>query len=102
MRNYFFACALLCIFLISSAKSVFAQGFNSVTSDGINVIAVGDNGKLYRSGNGGVIYSSFPNGIVNMNSVTHYGTELWIASDGGVISKSTFSSTGLTNYSAGV
>ena len=102
MRNYFFACALLCLFFsISISNNSVAQGFNSITSDGINIVAVGDNGKLYRSGNGGVIYSSFPNGSVNMNCVTHYGSELWIASDGGVVSKSSFSSTGLTNYSAG-
>jgi len=102
MKIYIFACAILLSILILNDNKLYAQGFNSITSDGTNVIAVGDNGKLYRSGNGGVLYSSFTNGAVNMNCVTHFGTEIWIASDGGVVSKTTFSSTGLTNYSTGV
>ena len=57
------------------------QGFNSVSSpDGVNVIAVGDNGLLFRSSNGGNTWASYSHTGNDFNSVCSYGDDVWIAS----------------------
>lgn len=93
------AVALLCSF---SFEEAHAQGFNSVTTpDGVNLIAVGNSGKLYRSANGGTTWTSIPNGSVNMNSVSSFGNDVWIAANGGAVYKTQKTISPLTLYSAG-
>lgn len=49
--SVFFLMALLYSFALSN---VFAVGFNSIyTPDGVNIIAVGDQGLIFRSSNAG-------------------------------------------------
>lgn len=84
------------------AGKAYSQGFNSVTSpDGINVTAVGSNGKLYRSASGGATWVSTPNGTVNMNCVASFGNDVWIAADGGNIFKTQKTISPLVPYSTG-
>ncbi len=70
----------------------FAQGFNSIhTPDGINVFAVGDSGKIYRStnsGNGWFIYNYTSD---NLKSVYSLGNEVWFAGEPGRVYKSNIS-----------
>jgi photosystem II stability/assembly factor-like uncharacterized protein len=75
--------------------NIFSQGFNSIhTPDGVNVIAVGDLGKVYRSSNSGSTWSSYTITADNLNSVYSSGNDVWIASNTGKIYK-----TGKTNFS---
>lgn len=103
MKKYIFTFVLFFVLTgLFNIRETSAQGFNSVTSsDGINVIAVGSAGKLYRSGNGGILYSSHQNGILDMNCATSVGNDVWIAANGGVVCKTSFSSTTINSYSAG-
>ncbi len=97
--NLAIAVALVCTL---AAGSVKAQGFNSVTTpDGVNLTAVGNSGKLYRSGNGGSTWVSVPNGSVNMNCVTSFGNDVWIAANSGAIYKTQKTISPLTLYSTG-
>jgi len=78
---------ILLLIVIIPNKS-FAQGFNSIhTPDGINVFAVGDLGKIYRSSNSGsgwFIYNITSN---NLKSVCSNGNDVWFAGDFGKIYK---------------
>ncbi len=66
--------------------NVFAAGFNSLySSDGIVVIAVGDNGNVFRSSNGGAGFASYPQGSLNLNSVYAINSSVWIAAGSGKI-----------------
>ena len=67
---------------------LFALGFNCIHSpDGINIFAVGDSGKIYRSsnsGNGWFIYNYTSN---NLKSICSYENDVWFAGDYGKIYK---------------
>ena len=84
-------------------ESVLAQGFNSITtSDGINIVAVGNSGKMYRSGNGGVSYTSTTvSGSPNLYSITSLGSDVWIAGAAGKVYKTMISSSPVTVYNTG-
>lgn len=81
---------------------LLAQGFNSISSsNGTSVIAVGDNGKIYRSVNGGLNWINSTIGSVNLNGVCSVDTSIWIAADNGNIYRK-FSTNSITeNYSTG-
>jgi photosystem II stability/assembly factor-like uncharacterized protein len=56
-------------FLITANDSK-AVGFNSIhTPDGVYVIAVGDNGLIFRSSNGGSTWASYTFNSENLRSV---------------------------------
>lgn len=62
----------------------FSQGFNSITTpDGINVVAVGNAGKVYRSANGGNTFSGYIITSQHLNSVTSLGNDVWFAGQSG-------------------
>lgn len=63
---------------------IFSQGFNSVSSkDGVDVIAVGQGGSVFRSWTGGVSWGTYPLGSNNLNSVQSLAGSIWIAGDNG-------------------
>ncbi|MCU0372964.1 MAG: hypothetical protein MUE56_06945, partial [Ignavibacteria bacterium] len=82
-KIYFFA-----ILLFVSSNS-FSQGFNSVSaSNPDNVIAVGNQGKIFRSFSGGSGWSSFVfNSAVDYKSVTTSGNYYFIAGSSGKVYK---------------
>lgn len=87
-------------FLLTS--TVFSLGFKSVfTPDGVYVIAVGDEGKIYRSVNGGNSWAGYTYLTANMNSVCAYGNDVWIASDNGNIYKTGKTHSPITTYNTG-
>ncbi|MEO8210080.1 MAG: YCF48-related protein, partial [bacterium] len=83
--KFYFTVFILLLF----AFDLQSQGFNSIhTPDGVNVFAVGDSGKIYRSsnsGNGWYIYSFTSN---NLKSVYTIGSDVWFAGDSGKVYKS--------------
>lgn len=98
---FFLAIAIACT-LSFTIRDSFSQGFNSITTpDGVNLTAVGNSGKLYRSASSGATWVSIPNGSVNMNSVTSFGNDVWIAANGGTVYKTQKTISPLTPYSAG-
>ncbi len=75
-----------------SIPQIYSQGtgFNSVYSkDGIGVIAVGNNGNVFRSYDGGLTYGSYPVGVVNLNSIVTFGSTIIIAGNSGLVFYST-------------
>lgn len=79
-------CFLLCLALTSS--KLYAQGFNSITtSDGVNVTAVGDQGRIYRSVNSGSTWKIYNLNSVNLKSVCSYQNDVWISGDNGKVYK---------------
>src|SRR5258706_7871307 len=87
--------AILAIALMPAARSAVAQGFQSIyTRDGIDVIAVGDNGESYRTLIGGDSWTERVIGSpsLTLRSIVGRGLAMLIASDGGVI---------LTSHDAG-
>lgn len=103
MKIYIFAIAFFCIqFGILTPDSTFAQGFNSVSSsNGVNVTAVGNSGKLYRSVNGGVTWAGYINGTVNMNCVVSFSSDVWIAANHGTVYKTSNVDSPILTYSIG-
>ncbi len=101
--NYKFATLMLVSFLTLSAFSLsFSQGLNSITTpDGVYVIAVGNQGKVFRSTNSGATWSSYTNTADNLNSVTSFSNDVWIAGSTGNIYKTTKSIAPLTSISVG-
>lgn len=102
MKNFFRALALMLMFITFLLNSAHSQGFNSIsTTDGINIIAVGNSGKYYMSSNGGSSWSRYYYGIYNMNSVTGYGNDVWIAANNGMVYKSLKTDNTISEYSTG-
>jgi len=103
MKKFFVSLAIAIAVVFSySFNNANAQGFNSVTTpDGINLTAVGNAGKLYRSANGGSTWTSIPNGSVNMNSTSSLGNDVWIAANGGTVYKTQKTVSPLTAYATG-
>jgi len=88
-------------FLLLSGN-LFSQGLNSIhTPDGINVIAVGNAGKIYRSSNAGSTWSSYTNGTDNLKSVYSFGNDVWIGADNGNIYKTTKLNSAIATYNVG-
>jgi photosystem II stability/assembly factor-like uncharacterized protein len=95
--------SLTVIILLAVTEFVSAQGFNSITTpDGINVAAVGNSGKFYRSANGGVTYvSTTVSGTPNLYSVTSFGNDVWMTGDNGNVIKTLKTASSNTVYNAG-
>ncbi|MEO6694484.1 MAG: YCF48-related protein [Ignavibacteria bacterium] len=103
MKKFFIASAVFClIFCTSLINEGFAQGFNSiVTPDGTYLVAVGNSGKLYRSASAGTTWTSYINGALNMNSVTSFGNDVWIAANNGTVYKTLKTNSPITTYTIG-
>ncbi|MDZ4711660.1 MAG: YCF48-related protein [bacterium] len=87
MKHIILMIAVIILFLITGTDT-FSQGFNSVsTPDGVNVIAAGNAGKIYRSTNGGNTWASYNQGAVDFKSVTSYDNNVWIAGSDGKVYK---------------
>lgn len=80
----------------------FTQGLNSIhTPDGINVIAVGDQGKIFRSSNSGATWASYSFNSENLNCVYSYGNDVWIAGQNGNVYKTAKSISPISTYNVG-
>lgn len=67
-------------------KNLSAEGLNSVFSrDGVFVFAVGNNGNIIGSYDGGITWSDHSFGTVNYNCVSGYNQYLYIVGDSGVL-----------------
>ncbi|MBN8568499.1 MAG: hypothetical protein J0M18_02610, partial [Ignavibacteria bacterium] len=86
MKKYlhYFLLPLLFIYSIS-----FSQGLNSIaTADGVTVIAVGDNGNILRSSNGGTTWSKNTVPGYNFKSVAAYDSTVWVSTGNGKVFRS--------------
>ncbi len=84
------------------ANISFAQGLNSVTTpDGINVIAVGNQGKIYRSNDAGATWAVYTQSSDNLNSVSSFGNDVWIAGSSGNVYKTTKTLSHISGISTG-
>ncbi len=83
----FFVLLVIC-FLTFKIEIVLSYGLNSIhTPDGINVIAVGDEGKVHRSSNSGINWSLLTYTSYNLRSVFSLDNDVWFAGDNGVLFK---------------
>jgi len=83
VTKQFFTLFFLSIVLFSYTHS-YSQGFNSIFSkNGIDVIAVGTGGALFRSWTGGTSWGTYPLGSNDLNSVYAIGNFIWIVGNNG-------------------
>jgi photosystem II stability/assembly factor-like uncharacterized protein len=83
MRKYLQYLILPLLFIYSTS---FSQGLNSITTtDGVNVVAVGDNGNILRSSNGGTTWSKNIVPGYNFKCVTSFDSTVWAVSDNGKV-----------------
>ena len=88
MKIWFFTFLLTMCFLVMNSNLSHSQGFNSIHSpDGVNVIAVGNSGKIFRSSNSGNSWSGYTLSAVDLKSVTSVENDVWIAGSDGKIYK---------------
>ncbi|MGB3018903.1 MAG: hypothetical protein WBC65_13930, partial [Ignavibacteria bacterium] len=103
MKRLFRLFALTFSLTVLVSTSVFADGFNSIhTADGNYVIAAGNDGRIFRSVNGGNTWAAYTEPSVVFKSVFVFGNNVWLSTSAGKIYKSSTSSTTLTPYSTGV
>lgn len=103
MKNFFKFLSLAITFIISTSGNIFADGFNTIhTSDGTYIIAVGDQGNIFRSVNGGSSWAKYTEPTVNFKSVYSLGNDVWLTGDDGKVYKSSKITNALTPYSTGV
>jgi len=94
---------ILLLAILINSNNIFAQGFNGVhTPDGINIIAAGDDGKIFRSSNAGNTWASYTVPSVNFKSVFSLNDDVWLAGDNGKIYKTLKTSSPVTSYDVGV
>lgn len=74
--------------LLFLTSNLFAQGFNSITTnDGVNITAVGNNGLVFRSSNSGGSWSSNTYGSDNYMWACSYNNDVWIVGSNGKLFK---------------
>ena len=82
--------------------NAFSQGLNAIVApDESNIVAVGDNGKILRSSNGGTTWSRTTNGSANYKSAAFVGSDVWVGGSDGKVYKTTKVNTGLVGYLTG-
>jgi photosystem II stability/assembly factor-like uncharacterized protein len=102
MRRILFLFFLFAFFITFTSGKIFSQGFNSIhTPDGVNVIAVGNAGKIYRSSNSGNTWSSYTFNTDNLRSVYSFDNDVWIAGDNGNIYKTSKTNSPIATYNVG-
>ncbi len=91
----------ICMFVLA-ISSAFADGFNSVhTADGNFVIAAGNDGRIFRTVNGGNTWAAYTEPSTVFKSVYVFGNNVWLTTAAGKVYKSSTGSTTLTGYSTG-
>lgn len=86
--NYKILFTLICLFYLQN--NLFAEGLNDVNSrNGLDVWAVGNNGYIIHSFDGGNYWSRFHLQSINYNSISSFINMIWIAGDNGTLEKST-------------
>lgn len=81
---------LVCVALLFAFMQAAADGLYSVhTADGATIWAVGNNGSIFRSLDGGNTWSLFVQGTAALRSVYAIGNDVWMAGDGGACYAST-------------
>ena len=94
---------LLTLLLTFANNNVFAAGFNSIyTPDGVNIIAVGDQGLMFRSSNAGNTWASYTHTTDNFKSVYSLGNDVWIGASNGNVYKTTKLNSPISAYNIGV
>ncbi len=86
---------------IINSDTLKSQGFNSISTDGLNVIAVGDSGNIIYSVNAGNSWLFRNIGMINLNSVCTSGSFFWIAGDHGNIYKTSLHDSVFINSNTG-
>ena len=101
MKLFVLSVISFCLFSVSG--NIQAQGFNSITTpDGVNLVAVGNSGKIYRSASGGVTYtSSSVSGLPDLKCVTSFGNDVWMCGQNGNIYKTLKTVSPYTPYNTG-
>lgn len=80
---------LLVMLLLCTSLQGFAQGFHSVHSpNGVVVWAVGTNGTIYRSFDGGATWGNFSDGSTTFRSVFTLAQYVWLVGDNGTYRRS--------------
>jgi photosystem II stability/assembly factor-like uncharacterized protein len=94
----------LLLLLVLSVNLSFSQGFNTIVSpDGSNVFAAGNQGKIFRSVNGGQAYASYIiNNTVNYNYGFASDSLVWFAGSDGKVYKTAKNAINLIPYNTGV
>lgn len=94
---------LLALLLTFAINNVFAAGFNSIyTPDGVNIIAVGNQGLIFRSSNAGNTWASYTNTTDNFKSVYSLGNDVWIGASNGNVYKTAKTNSPLVSFNLGV
>ncbi|MBK8553835.1 MAG: hypothetical protein IPL53_23400 [Ignavibacteria bacterium] len=104
MKKFILSCAAFCmLFVMLITNTLSAQWFNSITTpDGTNIVAVGNAGKIYRSGSGGITYtSSSVVGSPTLKSVSSFGNDVWIAGQNGNVVKTLKTTAPNSTYNVG-
>jgi photosystem II stability/assembly factor-like uncharacterized protein len=102
MEKYLKIVISLFILALFNYSNAFSQGLNAIVApDNSNIVAVGDNGKILRSSNGGVTWSRTTNGTVNFKSITAFGNDVWTGGNDGKIYKTTKVNSPLTGFNTG-
>ncbi len=94
---------LLSVIILFSATNSLAIGFNSIFSpDGANVIAVGDQGSIFRSSNTGNAWARYTYTTDNFKTVFAFENDVWIGATNGNVYK-TFKTMNspISNYNIG-
>jgi len=85
MKKYLLCFALSIFFFCSNS---YSQGLNAITTpDGVNVIAVGNNGNVLRSSNGGTTWSKNIIPGYNFKYTASYDSTIFAVSDNGKVFK---------------
>ena len=93
---------LIAILLSLTNNIASAVGFNSIyTPDGVNIIAVGDQGLLFRSSNAGNTWARYTITADNFKSVYSLGNDVWIGASNGNVYKTTKTNSPVTAYNIG-
>ncbi|MBS1494697.1 MAG: T9SS type A sorting domain-containing protein [Bacteroidetes bacterium] len=77
------------IITVFSTSIVKADGFNGLSYSGSMLFVVGDNGAVFRSGDGGLSFTNRSVGATNYNSVAANGLNVWVGGNNGTLLKST-------------
>jgi photosystem II stability/assembly factor-like uncharacterized protein len=91
--------ALVCLFVvIAFTLPAFGDGFYSVHSpNGVEVWAVGNNGTVFHSFDGGVTWTTSTQGTATLRSVYTSTSDVWIVGDNGLCNTSTDGGSNWTN-----
>jgi photosystem II stability/assembly factor-like uncharacterized protein len=99
----FFTVVIILFFTTCFSGRLYSQGLNSIVApDNDFVIAVGDNGKILRSSNGGATWARYTIGTVNYKSASSYGDDVWLGGNDGKVYKTNKASSPVTGYTTGL